>query len=80
MSRSPLPNGIPISEYTVQSYVRGALYRKDADISQLVLRVVPQAVGMTEQDMLCLAEYAVGVYQEFSRGRRYRSATSGIRR
>lgn len=58
--------GIPISEFVTQSYVRDALYRRDPDIAQLVLRIVPQAVGMTEQDLLCLAEYAAGVYQEFS--------------
>ncbi|MDR2069074.1 MAG: plasmid pRiA4b ORF-3 family protein [Spirochaetaceae bacterium] len=58
--------GIPISEYVVQSYVRDALFRNDADLPRLIERIVPPSVMMDEYSWNYLAHYVGEVFAEFS--------------
>jgi hypothetical protein len=58
--------GVPISEYVVQSYIRDALFRNDADLSRLLERIVPPSVIMDEYGWDYLAHYAGEVLAEFS--------------
>jgi hypothetical protein len=57
--------GIPISEYVVQSYIRDALFRNEPDISQVIERIVPRSVGLDEQGLEYIVEYAAEVLEEF---------------
>lgn len=55
---------IPISEYVLNAYVRDALFRNDPDISHIIDRVVPPALGVTEQEWGFLAGYIVDTFTE----------------
>jgi hypothetical protein len=60
-------NGIPVSEYVVQAYVRDALYRSDTDIDRLLRRIIPPPVNMDERDMVIIVDYMIDVLEEFGR-------------
>jgi hypothetical protein len=59
-------NGIPVSEYVVQSYVRDALYRNETSIPQIVTRIAPKTVEMDEEDLFFLSDYVTDVFAEYS--------------
>jgi hypothetical protein len=58
---------IPISEYTVQSYVRDALFRGDKDISRILKRIVPSCIELSAQERKSLTEYIAEALREFSK-------------
>jgi hypothetical protein len=71
LDQTPLENilgqwGVPISEYVVQSYVRDALFRNDADIPCLLERIVPPSVVLDEYSWNYLAHYVGEVLAEFN--------------
>ncbi|MDR1596456.1 MAG: plasmid pRiA4b ORF-3 family protein [Treponema sp.] len=57
-------NGMPLSEYVVQSYVCDALFRRDKDIGALMKRIVPPAVVMDGRDRECFTEFVTGLMAE----------------
>jgi hypothetical protein len=68
--RTPLENildqwGVPVSEYVVQSYIRDALFRNDADIPRLLERIVPPSVVPDEYSWDYLAHYVGEVFAEY---------------
>jgi hypothetical protein len=58
-------NGIPISEYVVQSYIRDALFRNEPDIFRAIERIVPHSVGIDEEGLEYIGKYAVDALEEF---------------
>ncbi|MDR1909088.1 MAG: plasmid pRiA4b ORF-3 family protein [Spirochaetaceae bacterium] len=61
-----LRNGVPISEFVIQSYIRDALFRGDTQIPDIVERIVPLSVRMDSRDLSILADYVIGALEEFS--------------
>ncbi len=59
--------GIPISEYVIQSYVRDALYRNEQDIEKIVDRVVPPVSGFCPNQRKFIVGYVEEVYEDFSK-------------
>jgi hypothetical protein len=60
-------NGIPVSEYVVQSYVRNALFRNEDNIEQITDCVVPPSLGMDPHQRKYVVSYIEEVYEEFSK-------------
>ncbi|MDR0409661.1 MAG: plasmid pRiA4b ORF-3 family protein [Spirochaetaceae bacterium] len=58
-------HNIPISEYVVQSYIRDAIYRKDAAVSRILERIVPPSCGISNWDADFLAAYIADTLKEF---------------
>ncbi|MDR2516749.1 MAG: plasmid pRiA4b ORF-3 family protein [Spirochaetaceae bacterium] len=58
-------NGVPISEFVIQAYVRDALFRGDTRIPEIVERIVPQAVRLDSRTRSGLADYVSGALDEF---------------
>jgi hypothetical protein len=58
---------VPISEYMIQAYVRDALFRNEADISELLLRIVPPVIAQTlkDTDWDIFIEYVAEIFEEF---------------
>jgi hypothetical protein len=50
-------NSIPISEYTVQSYVLDACYRNDTDMKSLIKRIIPPCVEMEKLERTYITNY-----------------------
>jgi hypothetical protein len=61
-----LRNGVPVSEFVIQSYVRDALFRGDAQIPDIVERIIPLSVRMDSRDLSVLADYVIGALEEFA--------------
>jgi hypothetical protein len=59
--------GIPISEYVIQSYVKDSLYRNDTEIAHIVERIIPRSIGADERVLACVADYVTDVLEEFTR-------------
>jgi hypothetical protein len=59
--------GVPVSEYVIQSYVRDALYKNNANIEQITDCVVPVSVGLPLDQRKHIVSYIKEVYEEFSR-------------
>lgn len=59
--------GIPISEYVIQSYVRDALFRNERDINSIVDRIIPPVTGVHENQRRYIAHYVDEVLEDFSR-------------
>jgi hypothetical protein len=59
-------NGIPISEFVLQSFVRDALYRKEQNIDRLIRRVIPQSVRLDRWSFDAVGQYAIEIMLEFS--------------
>ncbi|MDR0596933.1 MAG: plasmid pRiA4b ORF-3 family protein [Treponema sp.] len=58
-----------ISDYTTQSYVWDAFFRRDRDIPALVRRIIPPTVNMSEHTFERFSEYVAELYAEL--GSRY---------
>ncbi|MDR2142784.1 MAG: plasmid pRiA4b ORF-3 family protein [Treponema sp.] len=58
--------GVPISEYVVQSFVRDALSRDDCDEDRIIERIIPRSAGLSDRDREYLADYILEVLKEFS--------------
>jgi hypothetical protein len=58
-------NGVPISEFVIQAYVRDALFRNDTQIPEIVDRIVPQSVRRDSRPLSALADYVIGALEEF---------------
>ncbi|MDR3324858.1 MAG: plasmid pRiA4b ORF-3 family protein [Spirochaetaceae bacterium] len=58
-------NGVPVSEFVAQAYVRDALYRNDSDIAEIVQRIVPPSIKMSRWDLEMLASYVFETMEEF---------------
>ncbi|MDR2510665.1 MAG: plasmid pRiA4b ORF-3 family protein [Spirochaetaceae bacterium] len=57
-------NNIPISEFVVQSYIYDALFRKDADMSSVIDRIVPPSIRMNKWGLETLAAYIISTNVE----------------
>jgi hypothetical protein len=65
--------GVPVSEYVVESYIRDALYLKDADIHRIIDRLLPSSIKVDQNERLFVAQFVaearedlVGTYNYFS--------------
>ncbi|MDR2494462.1 MAG: plasmid pRiA4b ORF-3 family protein [Spirochaetaceae bacterium] len=52
-----LKKKIPISEFVVNAYIRDALFRRDADFSPIIERVVPHSIDISDAEWEFLAAY-----------------------
>jgi hypothetical protein len=59
-------NGIPISEFALQSFVRDALYRRDLDIGALLRRVIPPSIRIDRWSLEFIAQYTINIMTEFA--------------
>jgi hypothetical protein len=57
--------GTPVSEYVVQSYVRDALFRNDANIRRVVERIIPPAVETDKRTQNALVKYIRKTLEEY---------------
>jgi hypothetical protein len=55
-----------ISDYTTQSYVWDAFFRRDKDLSALVRRIIPPTVTVSEETLKRFADYVAELYAELS--------------
>ncbi len=58
--------GIPVSEYVIQSYVRDALFRNEANIDNIADQLIPPSVGMSPDRRKFVVSYLREVYKEYS--------------
>ncbi|MCL2138990.1 MAG: plasmid pRiA4b ORF-3 family protein [Treponema sp.] len=57
---------IPVSEYIILSYVRDALYRNDADVNNIINRIVPPVIRLAKKDWDLLADFVSEALEEYS--------------
>ncbi len=60
-------NGIPVSEYVIQSYVRDALFRNDDNVEHITDCVVPPSIVLPFDQRKYITSYIEEVYEEFSK-------------
>ena len=56
---------IPISEFTVQAYIRDSLFREDGDCELIISRIIPANISMEEHEWKFLFEYTGYILEEF---------------
>jgi hypothetical protein len=56
---------IPVSEFVVQSYVRDALFRNDADVASIMRSIVPPSIKINKWNTEMLAVYIIETHEEF---------------
>lgn len=56
---------VPVSEYTLQSYVRDSFFRGEEDVDRVVARLAPAGVDTDKRDRKLLAEFTREVMREF---------------
>ena len=59
---------IPISEYVILSFVKDALFRKEADVEEIIDRLVPKVVRLSDVERDLLAEYILESIEDLSEG------------
>ncbi|MDR1469500.1 MAG: plasmid pRiA4b ORF-3 family protein [Spirochaetaceae bacterium] len=59
-------NGIPISEFVLQSFARDALYRNDLNIGNLVQRVIPPSIRLDRWCLEFVCQYLVDILADFA--------------
>jgi hypothetical protein len=59
-------NGVPISEFVLQAFVRDALYRNDLNIGNLLQRVIPPSVRLDRWCLEFVCQYLIDILEDFT--------------
>jgi len=56
---------IPISEFTVQAYIRDSLFREDGDCELIISRIIPANISLEEHEWKFIFEYTGYILEDF---------------
>jgi hypothetical protein len=59
-------NGIPVSEFVIQSFVRDGLYRNEENINHIVERIIPPSIHADRWTYDAVCRYVYDIMAEFS--------------
>jgi hypothetical protein len=59
-------NGVPVSEFVIQSFVRDALYRNDTDIPRMIQRLIPPSIRIDRWSIDAIGQYMTDITTDFS--------------
>jgi hypothetical protein len=59
-------NGIPVSEFVIQSYVRDGLYRNEQNVNNIVDRIIPPSIRVDHWTYNMVFRYVFDIRAEFS--------------